>query len=567
MLVDTAYTMAAIIEGKNRVQWDDNNSNIREEMMYYITDGMYGSFRWTHMANRVSDPIPLDTHKPNETLYKTTIWGPTCDCNDAARKDVMLPELNIGDWIYFKTMGAYTMSTGTEFNGFKVPRQLFYVTNKARRFIDNMSNRDKIMAVLETGLIQGIPVFTGPSVNGTVPANVINFNKPKVESTIEDVMRYVIAVNSSTGSLDEPFYVLDVEDIIEKHRKLVECIPRVQHYYAVKCNPSPLVLQLLAGLGVGFDCASKGEIDMILNIGVPPNRIIYANPCKPGSYILYAANKGVTRMTFDTEHELYKVRQLHPGAEMVVHIHVDEHYSKCPLGTKFGAPLRRVRHLLEVAKQLGVNVIGCSFHVGSGCQSGEAYTKSIADARLVFDIGQNLGFDMRLLDIGIVDSAFTLATTIIGKKCVEWEDSRPPEMMYYLNDGLYGSFTCTRLDHVVTEPIPLDMGFNTPIANRPIYITTLWGPTCDSHDWVKKDVIFPDMHIGEWVYFKNMGAYTLSTSTEFNGFKVPRLLYHLSGRARHMLRLLPNMAKVMEIMGTDTISTISTLNSMAVDKT
>ncbi len=70
-------------------------------------------------------------------------------------------------------------------------------------------------------------------------------------------MRYVIAVNSGTGSLDEPFYVVDVEDITEKHRKLVECIPRVQHYYAVKCNPSPIVLQLLAGLGVGFDCASN----------------------------------------------------------------------------------------------------------------------------------------------------------------------------------------------------------------------------------------------------------------------------------------------------------------------
>ncbi|CAG2180458.1 unnamed protein product, partial [Oppiella nova] len=349
------------------------------------------------------------------------------------------------------------------------------------------------------------------------------------------VIRHVITGNASTGILDEPFYVVDVEDIIEKHRKLVECIPRVQPYYAVKCNPSPVVLQLLAGLGVGFDCASKGEIERILSIGVPANRIIYANTCKSCSYIQYAEEVGVNQMTFDNEHELYKVRQLHPGAEMLLRIRVDDHYSRSPLGTKFGASLKEVRHLLVLAKQLDVNVVGCCFHVGSGCQKGESYTKAIADAKWVFKVSGNIGFDMRLLDIGggfvgatsqakfqhmaqavnsaldlhfpdidsngykssitiisefgryYVDSAMTLATTITSKRCFQSEDySQPPEMMYYLNDGIYGSFVLAKLGHVEVEPIPLDMGTGMPINERPLYSTTLWGPTCDSLDYIKK---------------------------------------------------------------------------------
>lgn len=78
-------------------------------------------------------------------------------------------------------------------------------------------------------------------------------------------------------------------------------------FQAVKCNPDPQVLRLLAGLGTGFDCASKAEIEQVLSIGVDPSRIIYAQPCKTKSYIRYAANVGVKQMTFDNADELYKV--------------------------------------------------------------------------------------------------------------------------------------------------------------------------------------------------------------------------------------------------------------------
>ncbi len=65
-------------------------------------------------------------------------------------------------------------------------------------------------------------------------------------------------------------------------------MPRVTPFYAVKCYPEPGVLRLLAALGTGFDCASKGEVEMMLNMGVHPSRIIFAHPCKRGVDIRFA---------------------------------------------------------------------------------------------------------------------------------------------------------------------------------------------------------------------------------------------------------------------------------------
>lgn len=76
---------------------------------------------------------------------------------------------------------------------------------------------------------------------------------------------------------------------------------------------------------------------------------------------------------------------------LVLRIATDDSKAVCRLSVKFGAPLKACRGLLERAKELGLDVIGVSFHVGSGCTDPETYTQAIADARCVFDTG--VGFD------------------------------------------------------------------------------------------------------------------------------------------------------------------------------
>src|SRR6218665_2868421 len=135
-------------------------------------------------------------------------------------------------------------------------------------------------------------------------------------------------------------------------------------------------------------------------MGVKPKDIIYANPCKTKSFITHAASVGVNRMTFDNELELLKISKLHPNAKMVIRIKVDDSHSVCKFSIKFGADLDNVPKLLRLAKELGVDVIGVSFHVGSGCESAESWDLAIQNAKTVFGIAKDIGFDFNLLDIG-----------------------------------------------------------------------------------------------------------------------------------------------------------------------
>ena len=183
----------------------------------------------------------------------------------------------------------------------------------------------------------------------------------------------------------------------------------------MKCNPDPYVLRLLAALGTGFDCASNGEISQVLSLGVDPARMIFANPCKAVSFVRQSAKAGVDMMTFDNTDELYKIARAHPGAKLVVRILTDDSKSLCRLGLKFGAPLVTVPSLLAKARELKLNVIGVSFHVGSGCYDSSAYADAIMRARAAFDMGKEAGYDFTLLDIGggFEDATFESAATIL----------------------------------------------------------------------------------------------------------------------------------------------------------
>jgi ornithine decarboxylase len=374
-------------------------------------------------------------------------------------------------------------------------------------------------------------------------------------SSIEKIIDEKIASNTQERS----FYVVDMYDIYKKHMRWLNLMPRVKPFYAIKCNNLPEIVAFLASLGTGFDCASKQEIDQVLSYGVDPTNIIYANPCKTKFFIKHAKNVNVNLMTFDNELELRKVAQLHPDAKLVLRIKGNDRTSRCKFNIKFGADLDICYDLLKVAKQLDLNVVGVSFHNGSDCAEADAYYQSIAAARDVIDLGREIGHDMTLLDIGggfpgddkakvsfeelaasinaaldtffpigcgvdiiaepgryYVASAMTLATMVIAKR-VEYDARLGHEgYMYYLNDGVYGAFNNVLFEHATPVPQLLD---ERTRSKRKLRSTVMWGPTCDSVDCIKRDFSFPELQIGEWLIFKNMGAYTCCVATSFNGFE------------------------------------------------
>ncbi|KAM5544080.1 hypothetical protein V8D89_002266 [Ganoderma adspersum] len=199
---------------------------------------------------------------------------------------------------------------------------------------------------------------------------------------------------------EKAFFVADLSSVYRQHERWKKLLPDIEPFYAVKCNPDPYVLRLLAGLGTGFDCASNNEIKQVLDVGVSPGRIIFANPCKAASFIRSAARAGVDVMTFDNTDELHKIARVHPSAKLVVRILTDDSKSLCRLGLKFGAPLVTVPALLAKACELGLDVVGVSFHVGSGCYDSNAFADAVARARVAFDMGRQAGYAFTLLDVG-----------------------------------------------------------------------------------------------------------------------------------------------------------------------
>uniref|UniRef100_A0A667G4X5 Antizyme inhibitor 2-like n=1 Tax=Lynx canadensis TaxID=61383 RepID=A0A667G4X5_LYNCA len=333
----------------------------------------------------------------------------------------------------------------------------------------------------------------------------------------------------------DPFMVADLGVLASRHRAFCQALPRVSPFYAVKCSSSVWVLRVLDTLGTGFDCASQVELDQVLGLGVAPSRIIYANPCKPVSHIQYAARHGVRLLTFDSAEELTKMAQHYPGARLVLRLLTEDSESIFPLSAKFGASLDVCERLLKSARDLGLAVVGTSFHVGSNCRTPHSFRQAIADCRRVFEMGRAFGHDMSLLDIGggfpggegcepqfeemarVINAALAqdfpegigveiiaepgrfyaasvcmAAVNIIAKKAV-LESGGRRKLLYYLNDGHYGIF---RL--FLREPAP-----STPIvvkelcSDPPLFPCTLYGPTCDAFDKLfREEVQLPELDVG-----------------------------------------------------------------------
>jgi diaminopimelate decarboxylase len=376
---------------------------------------------------------------------------------------------------------------------------------------------------------------------------LIQEHNMKIFNQDEDVFDIISSILEGNVS-EEAFFIVDIGKVIRQYERWVQGMPTVKPYYAVKCNPNPVIIKVLSDLGCNFDCASKNEIAGVLSIMDSPERIVFANPCKMSGQIKYARAVDVDTMTFDSDHELYKIKLYHPNANLLVRIKVDDTGSKCRFSCKFGCPMDEVDNLLNIAKTLSLKIVGVSFHVGSGCTDPNKYSNAVENAKSVIDKCTEMGFAADIIDIGggfedstfddiskvvneytskyrdikwiaepgrfMVNNSHTLVVNVIGKKKIGDQD-----FVYYLNDGVYGSFNCIYFDHALPEVCP----FNE--RNGPRYKSIIFGPTCDSLDKISDNVMLPEMAIGEWCYIEKFGAYTTAAASTFNGFQQTQVIY------------------------------------------
>jgi ornithine decarboxylase len=371
---------------------------------------------------------------------------------------------------------------------------------------------------------------------------------------------------------DRSICIVNLSTIKEQYEQWNKYLSFIHPYYAIKCNPDPVILSFMCSLGMNFDCASKCEIKTVMDIirnknkdACVSSRIIYANPCKMFTHLAYAAKNSIDLLTFDCKEELYKIKSYHDKARLLLRIAVDDKNSVCAFNKKFGCKICDITDLLKLSVKMQLNVVGISFHLGSMCTSAKSYYNAIHMCRIAYDIALECDIQFSILDIGggfpgnnstycnfiqiaenihtgindffseeyksdkmtfiaepgryFVEKSHTIIVKIIGKKKI-FNDSNMM-FIYYINEGAYGSFNCTIFDHVFPKFIPMKSYEYLSV----LYNSRIFGPTCDSMDIIHESILLPELFIGDYLYAENMGAYTLSAGCEFNGIERPAIYY------------------------------------------
>ncbi|XP_061870362.1 antizyme inhibitor 2 [Colius striatus] len=401
-----------------------------------------------------------------------------------------------------------------------------------------------------------------------------NFTMVEEGFTTRDLLENLLAELCQERDQQASFFVADLGDIVQKHLRFLKALPRVKPFFPVRCNGSEGVIRLLAELGASFACANKAEISRVQSIGVPADRIFYSSPCKQVAHIRYAASQGVQLMTFDNEVELSKVARSHPHARMLLGIAADSSPS-AHLSMRFGTTLESCRYLLEAAKEQAVEVVGISFHLGSHGLEPQAFAQAVAAAQMAFEMGTEMGYHMHLLDIGggfpgtedsrarfeemaavinsaldsyfpedcgvqvvatpgryYVTSAFTLAASITAREEVATEqpgsDEEEPgsrkSLVYHLSDGIYSTFRCLLFD----SPCPRPQLHKRPCPEQPWLSSSLRGPAGHSDERVADGLDLPELQVGDWLVFEDMGAYSIPSSSLPGGCPQPHVTYAMS---------------------------------------
>ena len=334
-----------------------------------------------------------------------------------------------------------------------------------------------------------------------------------IDNCILDVIENGLAAPAN-NRLDR-FLIIDLGVVTRRWHYWRQVLPRVVPHYAVKCNPDLGVLATLAALGSSFDCASWPEVETVMSLGVSPDRIIYANPCKLPKHLTAVANAGVQLTTFDSAGELAKIASMAPDMRALLRLRADDPSARCVLGNKYGAEPAEVEPLLRAAQALGVKVVGCAFHVGSGATNPAAFREAIESARRAFDIAERIGLPpMEVLDIGggfagslkstahsndddvtltavarevsdcldrlfpesqgvrimsepgryFAEACTTLACQVFSRRVrSEADGSLAPgndSHHYFISDGLYGMMNCVLYDHATVTSRVLPVATN-----------------------------------------------------------------------------------------------------------
>lgn len=344
-----------------------------------------------------------------------------------------------------------------------------------------------------------------------------------------------------------PLLILDAERVRVQFRKLRKALPGVDLHYALKPLPHPAVVQTILGEGGFLDLATTGEVQLVERLGADADRCIHTHPIKRDPDIRNAIRFGVRVFVADNPDEVRKFAGYADKAELLLRVSFRSPGAVCDLSRKFGCDPEDLLSLARVAAELGIEVRGLSFHVGSQAidpakhvEALQACAKLMSAARReklgvldTLDIGGGFPIDygQPVQDISrfcaplraalarlpervrviAEPGRYIVGPSAIGVASVMGRAKREGHWWYYLDDGLYGSYSGQLYDHA---RYPVE-----PLRDGPERLpSVLAGPTCDSIDVIAENLLLPELKVGDLIVGRAMGAYTWASSSEFNFF-------------------------------------------------
>ncbi|MBN2407779.1 MAG: type III PLP-dependent enzyme [Elusimicrobia bacterium] len=360
-----------------------------------------------------------------------------------------------------------------------------------------------------------------------------------------------------------PLFIIDHDIIRSNCRIFRENLPSVQIYYAVKANSNQKIIKTVFNEGLSFDVASYNEFMQVYEYikdfkekdqdDYVWDKIIFSNTIKDIE-TLKKIKRYLPLVTYDNIEELKKIKAHCGTAGLILRLKVPDTGSQVEMSSKFGAEPQDAAALIKSAFEMGLNVEGLSFHVGSQCTVNDNYISALAITGEIFNDARKKGYGLKILDIGggfpvpydanvpdfgtlarvidaefrrifpedteliaepgrfIVATAAVLVSEIIGK------NRREGKIFYHINDGVYHTFSGIVYDHWVPNFTAFKEGKKE--------ICAVVGPTCDSFDKVSLSSHLPgNLDIGDLLYTENIGAYSIASSTRFNGFDGAKIFH------------------------------------------
>jgi ornithine decarboxylase len=371
------------------------------------------------------------------------------------------------------------------------------------------------------------------------------------------------ALRSLADKHGTPLFIIDHDRIRRNYRLFKKNLPRVQAYYAVKANSNQEIIKTLFDEGASFDVASYNEFiqvyEYIKHFEEKDkdfyiwDKIIFSNTIKDRQ-TLQQIKKYRPLVTYDNRDELVKIKKYCTTAGLVLRLKVPDTGSQVEMSSKFGIEPGEAMNLIRQSFDAGMVVEGLSFHVGSQCTNLDNYTSALQIAAEIFNDARGKGYPLKIMDIGggfpvsydadvprlerfarvinaecrrlfpadieliaepgrfMIANSATLVSEIIGRA------RRNGKIFYHINDGVYHTFSGVVYDHWIPN-------FHA-IKKGKIEVCAVVGPTCDSFDKISVSEELPgNLEIGDYLYTVNIGAYSIASSTKFNGFDGAKTLH------------------------------------------